>query len=102
MTQSTVMAQIEHWVNQGWLSRLDLAFAKFLQDMEPQADDVLLWAGALVSHQLGRGEVFLDLEKLATNPGLTLAIPNDEVWQQAQDEQTPQAFSLLDDLDINN
>lgn len=101
MTQSTVMAKIEHWVNQGWLSRLDLAFAKFLQDLEPQADDVLLWAGALVSHQLGRGEVFLDLEKLATNPGLTLAIPNDEVWQQAPDVQNAQAFSMPTGLDLS-
>lgn len=100
MNPASALISIEHWVNQGWLSRLDQAFAKFLQELDPQAEDIILWAGALVSHQLGRGEVFLDLEKLADNPGLTLAIPSDEVWQQAPDEQITQAFSIPTGLDL--
>ncbi len=71
------------WLERGWLSRLDSAFAGFLYDLDNTADDAVLWAGALVSHQLGRGEVYLDLEKLCLHPGLTLAIPGDEAWQTA-------------------
>ena len=86
MNGNTVMNRIEHWVALGWLSRLDQAFAGFLLDQDRDAGEALLWAGALVSHQLGRGEVFLDLEKLCADPGVTLAIPSDETWQSANDE----------------
>ena len=47
---------------------------------------LVLWAGVLVSHQLGRGEVFLDLEKLCEQPELTLNIPcNDTLPSETQD-----------------
>ncbi|MGR9054219.1 MAG: exodeoxyribonuclease V subunit alpha, partial [Gammaproteobacteria bacterium] len=45
------------------------------------ASEAVLWAGALVSHQLDRGEVALDLEKLCRQPGPTLAIPTDDAWR---------------------
>lgn len=86
MSRQAVFERIEHWISLGWLSRLDRAFAGFLIDQEPAATESLIWAGALVSHQLGRGEVYLDLEKLCTNPGATLAIPSDEVWYAADEE----------------
>ncbi|MCQ8105012.1 exodeoxyribonuclease V subunit alpha [Methylomonas sp. SURF-2] len=85
MRQLKVLQRIDHWVALGWLSRLDRAFAGFLLDLDPSASDGVVWAGALVSHQLGRGEVYLDLEKLGANPGPTLAIPADEA-RQAADE----------------
>ncbi|QPK64741.1 exodeoxyribonuclease V subunit alpha [Methylomonas sp. LL1] len=94
MNGNTVMSRIAHWVALGWLSQLDQAFAGFLQDQDGDAGETLLWAGALVSHQLGRGEVFLDLEKLCADPGLTLAIPSDEAWQSADDE-TDLALSVF-------
>ncbi|MCK9605915.1 MAG: exodeoxyribonuclease V subunit alpha [Methylomonas sp.] len=94
MSQQTVLDRIEHWISLGWLSRLDRAFAGFLIDQDPAAGDSLIWAGALVSHQLGRGEVYLDLEKLCANPGATLAIPGDEVWR-AEDGTTEQELALF-------
>jgi exodeoxyribonuclease V alpha subunit len=75
-----VLAAIDRWVEAGWLSQLNRAFARFLRELEPNAGDGALWAGALVSHQLDRGEVYLDLENLSQQPGLTLAIPSDEDW----------------------
>jgi len=51
-----------------WLSQLDRAFVRFLLDQDPAASDLVIWAGALVSHQLGNGEVYLDLEKLCNQP----------------------------------
>jgi exodeoxyribonuclease V alpha subunit len=77
---TSVLAAIDRWVEAGWLSQLNRAFARFLRELEPNAGDGVLWAGALVSHQLDRGEVYLDLEGLTQQPGLTLAIPSDEDW----------------------
>ena len=59
---------------------------RFLLDQDAEASDPVLWAGALVSHQLGRGEVYLDLEKLCQQPGLTLAIPGDDDNLSESDE----------------
>ena len=83
----SVLINIDKWISLGWLSHLDRAFVRFLLDQETAASDLVLWAGALVSHQLGRGEVYLDLEKLCEQPGLTLAVPNDEVWQSEVDNE---------------
>lgn len=81
MSAQSIFDTIERWIGYGWLNHLDKAFAKFLHEQDSSSSDVALWAGALASHQLSRGEVYLDLEKFVANPGLTLAIPNDEAWQ---------------------
>jgi exodeoxyribonuclease V alpha subunit len=83
--QSAVIDSMQHWVAKGWLSHLNRAFVGFLLDLDPNATDAVLWAGALVSHQLDRGEVYLDLEKLCEQPGMTLAIPADDAWAVEQD-----------------
>lgn len=90
----SVLEKVDKWIGLGWLSHLDRAFVRFLLDQEADASDPVLWAGALVSHQLGRGEVYLDLEKLCQLPGLTLAIPSDDVWQLQADESLTE-FSAL-------
>jgi len=87
--QHSVLATIDHWIARGWLSHLNRAFVRFLLDQDQQAKDAVLWAGALVSHQLDRGEVYLDLEQLSQQPGLTLAIPGDEPW--ASESEAAQA-----------
>ncbi|MEY3289887.1 MAG: exodeoxyribonuclease subunit alpha [Pseudomonadota bacterium] len=82
----SVLNRIDNWINLGWLTHLDRAFVRFLVDQETDAGDCVLWAGALVSHQLGRGEVYLDLEKLCQQPELTLAISGDDDSQTEVDE----------------
>ncbi len=96
---SPVIHSIKHWVDQGWLSQLDRAFVRFLLDQDPAASDLVLWAGALVSHQLGSGEVYLDLEKLCKQAELTLAIASDDNSQPETDGaldvlSTLKAYSL--------
>lgn len=83
MSAQTVLQQLGAWIARGWLRPLDRAFASFLLDLDATIDARVLWAGALLSHQLERGEVYLDLEKLIRDPGLTLAIPNDDAWQHS-------------------
>jgi exodeoxyribonuclease V alpha subunit len=90
----SVFECIDKWINVGWLSHLDRAFARFLLDQETDASEPVLWAGALVSHQLSRGEVYLDLEKLCQHPGLTLAIVSVDVWQPETDESLAELSEL--------
>ncbi|WP_150049720.1 exodeoxyribonuclease V subunit alpha [Methylomonas rhizoryzae] len=71
----SVFEDMQAWRAQGWLSALDQAFAKFLSDLAPNVHPCVLWAGALVSRQLSRGEVYLDIKRLSVNPQLTLALP---------------------------
>ncbi|AMK79210.1 MULTISPECIES: exodeoxyribonuclease V subunit alpha [Methylomonas] len=92
--QAAVIGSMQHWIAKGWLSHLNRAFVGFLLELEPNAADAVLWAGALVSHQLDRGEVYLDLEKLCEQPGMTLAIPADDAWAVEQDAATAELARL--------
>lgn len=56
-----VLRLLDTWVEAGWLQPLDTAFARFLQQIRADASGLLLLAAALVSHQLGRGHICLDL-----------------------------------------
>ena len=82
----SVLESLDKWISLGWLNLMDRAFVRFLLDQDADASDPVLWAGALVSHQLGRGDVYLDLEKLCQQPGLTLAIPGDDDNLSESDE----------------
>lgn len=87
MTQGlSVLNSVTKWVSHNWLSQLDRAFMRFLLDQDATASDEVLWAGTLVSHQLGRSEVYLDLERLCNQPELTLAIPGDDALQSEANE----------------
>jgi exodeoxyribonuclease V alpha subunit len=78
MRSQQIFAVMDDWIARGCLSQLDKAFAGFLHDQDTHASELVLWAGALISHQLGRGEVYLDLQKLCLQPGLSLALAGDE------------------------
>ena len=66
---------LDQWVAQGWLRELDVAFIRFLHEEVTDANAATLLAAALVSHQLGRGHVCLDLRNVLSQPQDTLAIP---------------------------
>ena len=74
-----VMESIEQGVAQGWLKPLDRAFVQFLLSQSPHANQLMLLAAALVSHQLAIGEVYLDLAALVKNPQHTLGLADDAV-----------------------
>ena len=71
-----VLQQLRDWCELGWLRRLDLAFAGFLFDADPDADAQLLLAAALLAHLEGLGHVCLELHDgfdpldLGVQPGL--------------------------------
>lgn len=68
--------QLTSWLNQGWLSQLDRAFAQFLAKQNPGAEPLAIFAAALVSHQISQGQVYLDLKALVQNPELSLSLNN--------------------------
>ena len=86
MTKTQALYKLDYWVKLGWLRHLDRAFARFLLDQEPDVNGLLLWAGALVSHQLEQGEVYLDLERLSLHPETTLANADGDTWQPETQE----------------
>lgn len=80
----TMIALLERWVANGWLRELDLALVRFCSEEVPDASAPLLLAIALVSHQLGRGHVCLDLATTLANPYMALSLPPEQ-------EETPEA-----------
>jgi exodeoxyribonuclease V alpha subunit len=63
------------WREQGWLRRLDIAFARFLVDLSPAAPDILVLAACLLVHMEGRGHVCLRLDELLDDPQAVLGWP---------------------------
>jgi exodeoxyribonuclease V alpha subunit len=63
------------WVDAGWLRELDLAFADFVAPAGADQDRFVHLAAALLSHQVGRGQVRLDLTAALADPAWTLDLP---------------------------
>ncbi len=99
MKQPQLFMLFKQCLSLGWLTQLDVAFGEFLSSQDENAPEAVLWAGVLASRQLGRGEVYLDLERLSSDPGLILAMPVDEAWQEPAADDDFSAFKAysLDD-----
>ncbi|ACN15742.1 RecD2 [Desulforapulum autotrophicum HRM2] len=70
-----VLQLVETWTTLGWLRPLDRAFVVFLHHQEKDAGFLVLLGAALVSHQLARGHICLDLGPLLADPDGVLALP---------------------------
>jgi exodeoxyribonuclease V alpha subunit len=75
MTPDALFPLLEAWLRRGWIRPLDLAFTRFLHLQQPDADGLTLLAAALASHQLGRGQVCLDLAGALARPEAVLLLP---------------------------
>ncbi|RKR02421.1 DNA helicase/exodeoxyribonuclease V alpha subunit [Kushneria sinocarnis] len=69
---------LEQWVMMGWLRSLDAHLAHFMAEREPAMAPLVQLSIALVSHQLGRGHVCLDLEQALTDADAVLSLPPQE------------------------
>lgn len=67
MKTDQALSALQQACDAGWIRPLDLAFARFLAQLQPQAEGLLLLAAALVSRQLGHGHICLPLSGLS-NP----------------------------------
>ena len=63
------------WTDAGWLRELDAAFADFIAPTAVGQDQLVHLAAALLSHQVGRGQVRLDLAATLADPAWTLDLP---------------------------
>lgn len=69
---AAVLQSLKQWGEQGFIRRLDAAFAAFLFEQEPAAPAPLLLASALVAHMEGRGHSCLGLDLLLQDPEAVL------------------------------
>lgn len=74
---------LEGWQARGWIRSLDLAVGRFLQALDPAASPLVLLAGVLASHQLGRGHICVDLQGLLSAPDTALSLPPDGEFGEA-------------------
>ncbi|MFT0211175.1 exodeoxyribonuclease V subunit alpha [Pseudomonas sp. F1_0610] len=75
LTQPELSLQLlNQWVDLGWLRPLDKAFADFLWQLDPSVSGLTLIASALVSFQVSRGHICLDLAGTLDNPNFALAL----------------------------
>lgn len=88
LAAADVLHQLAQWVEVGWLRALDRSLALFLQDMQADAEPLVLLAAALASHQLGHGHVCLDLAETLGAPDLSLSLPP-EGQQAGEDVRLP-------------
>lgn len=62
--QAALLDELQAWVQQGWLRHLDLALARLMLDLHPQASPAVLLATALVAQVEGQGHACLPLDAL--------------------------------------
>ncbi|OYT87734.1 MAG: exodeoxyribonuclease V subunit alpha [Burkholderiales bacterium PBB6] len=71
----TTLQQLQAWRDAGWLRRLDVALAGFVQTLDPAASPALLLSTAWLAHMEGRGHTCLPLAPLVQAPNEVLGWP---------------------------
>lgn len=79
---------VNSWHQLGWVRTVDWAVADWLsQRQHPQSkgmEPAVLMLLVLCSHQLGRGQVCVSLNRLVDEPDLLLAMPPEGEWSESQ------------------
>ncbi|GHC17318.1 RecBCD enzyme subunit RecD [Kushneria pakistanensis] len=70
-----ITRQLECWIAVGWLRPLDAHLARFVSTHTSRGDPLVMLSAALVSHQLGRGHICLDLDHALRDPDAVLSLP---------------------------
>lgn len=87
-----ILGLLDRWVRAGILRPIDLGFAKFLLDLDPEADARVILGGALTSWQLGLGHVCLDPSEFLTDPIAFLQLGSSDL---TEDEAHPDRLALV-------
>lgn len=92
-----LLEQLNAWQQAGWIRPLDVRFAQLIRDLSDEqgkapAPLVLLLA-ALVSHQVGRGHVCVDLATLMADAATTLSLPPEEATAASSQNKANRASS---------
>jgi len=86
-------ALLLHWQQAEWIRPLDVGFARLIRELSEEQGErphpLVLLLAALVSHQVGRGHVCVDLGHLLADAGHTLSLPPEEsVYEPLTDSGT--------------
>ncbi|GAB2577135.1 exodeoxyribonuclease V subunit alpha [Dyella jejuensis] len=92
MSHDAMLGMLAEAVSQRLLRTLDLAFARFIAERDPQAEPCLLLMAALASRQLGDGHPCLDMHALGA---LAQAQQWPESWLPMLENAPPPASPLL-------
>ncbi|QSP95578.1 exodeoxyribonuclease V subunit alpha [Marinobacter salinisoli] len=102
---AAMMTLLAQWRDSDWLRALDVEFARFLGQLSHEQaqplEPVLILLSALVSHQVGRGHVCLDLDALLSDPRNTLALPPEESPGRSGVEPSLTPADLTDRLSLD-
>ncbi|TGN39230.1 exodeoxyribonuclease V subunit alpha [Marinobacter confluentis] len=116
MNLDSALKMLDYWVELGWLRALDHAFAEFVCTISAENNDAptgqLAVLAAMVSHQVGRGHVCLDLSHLCADAEATLVMPPegaaklaeapDSLWRPADLFQNTTADQLIESIRNSN
>lgn len=93
MQSEDIMTLVDLWSERGWLRPLDRAFVRFMRELVPGIPALVLLAGALTSHQLGRGHLCLDLSAALADPDANLSLPPEGESGEAMPPKPSQILS---------
>lgn len=74
---ATLLDALRAWSGQGWLRRLDSAFARFLHELSPHEAPAVFIAAALCAHMEGRGHACLLLDEVVRDANELLGWPTE-------------------------
>ena len=75
LTEKSLLEALKSWSTEGWLRRLDSAFARFMVDLAPGEAPAVLLAAALCAHMEGRGHACLQIDLLIQDANGLLGWP---------------------------
>ncbi|NMT63065.1 exodeoxyribonuclease V subunit alpha [Marinobacter orientalis] len=93
VTSTEALALLDEWVERDWIRALDHAFAAFVcnivHEQGEQPSAMLALLAAMVSHQVGRGHVCLDVRHLCRDTEPTLVLPPEGAGSLPADSLRP-------------
>lgn len=95
-------ALMDQWVASGWLRRVDRAVARWLMAQAPRADQSVILALVLASHQAGQGHVCLDLVACLGDPDAVLKMPPRDDFSIRGMRLPPRPSSVLRGWTLND
>ncbi len=75
VTAGSMLEALRSWSTEGWLRRLDSAFARFMGELAPGEAPAVLLAAALCAHMEGRGHACLQIDLLIQDANGLLGWP---------------------------
>ncbi|MBZ2169556.1 exodeoxyribonuclease V subunit alpha [Marinobacter sp. F4216] len=99
-----MMGLLAQWRGNDWLQPLDVEFARFLRQSSTEQgeplDPIVILLAALVSHQVGRGHVCIDLHALLSAPRSTLPLPPEDGHRTDGAEACLMPEDILSELSV--